>query len=137
MLFIDGGSTLLKALPKDLRHLKEGHQFPTNPEVYTSDVVENNPFFFWCPSGKPVLHAFHGKTAPSDAKNCRGQLSPLLVYPENPPSGKEEQLISHYAQAVKNVVQHPIWKVALFDILQIDQLVEPGKVWVTNQHADL
>ena len=132
---LDGGVTLLKALPQDLRHLKQGSSFPSEAQTFTQSS-SNNPFFFWCEEKMPSIHTTAGLASqPASNANCIGNLSPLHVYLNSPPINHEEQIISNYAQAVRNVVQHPIWKIALYDILQVDKLVTPGTPWFLNNHA--
>ena len=130
LLLFDCGQAMLDALPQSMRHLKQGEVPPSNQESVQEEV-----YFYWAKEG-PVIHPFQAPHAPSHSNTCLGgNLSPLTVYLDTPPAGLEEQHISCYAQAVRNVLQHPFWQTALFEVLQVDQLVTPGQPWLLNPHA--
>lgn len=132
LLLFDCGPSMLEALPKDMKHLRKGKVPPPNQES-----VDDSCYFYWAKEG-PAIHAFDGTThkGPSTSHACIGNnLSPFRVSVSALEPENEDLHISSYAQAVAAVVQHPHWQTALFKILQVDQLLTPGKPWFLNPYA--
>ncbi|KAI0362909.1 hypothetical protein BV20DRAFT_1058524 [Pilatotrama ljubarskyi] len=111
-----------------------------HPMATHSQANDHQDFFFWN-GEKCYAHRFMGPELnyPSESRkglSVRGNAGPDVYY-ITPPSGEEEQTVANYAVAVQTAFQHPGFKVILYDILKVDQLVIPGQPWFHNPLANI